>query len=87
VLAGAGIAVVVVIAVFTFVMVVVGVSYVIIVAVSSFVVVTGFRISSNVFGEAPSHFTQKCKMRFDHEVTAAGEFFFEIFVPVFSIRI
>ena len=85
-LAGAGV-VVVVVAVFTFVMVVVVVSYVIVVAVSSSVVVTSFQISSNVLGEAPSHFTRKCKMRFDHDATAAGEFFFEIFVPVFGVKI
>jgi hypothetical protein len=71
VFAGAGMVVVV----FAFVVVVVNVSYAIVVAVSSSVVVTGFRISSSVLGEAPSHFTRKCKMRFDHDATAAGEFF------------
>src|SRR5882762_6958554 len=54
--------------------VVVGVLHVIGVAVSVFLVVTGFGISSNVFGEAPSHFTRKCKTRVDQEVTTAGEF-------------
>ena len=73
-LVGAGMVVVVVIAVFAFV-VVVDVSYVIVVAVSSSVVVTGSRTLSNVSGAAPSHFTQKCKMRVGHEVTTAGEFF------------
>jgi len=57
------------------VVVVVGVSHAIGVAVSSSVVVTGFWISSNVSGAAPSHFTWKCETRVGHEVTTAGEFF------------
>jgi len=67
VFAGAGIAVVVVVVV----------SREIVVAASSCVVGTGvvFGISSNVFGEAPSHFTRKCKTRIGHEATTAGEFF------------
>jgi hypothetical protein len=79
--------VVVVVAMFTFVVVVVDVSYVIVVAVSSSVVVTGFWISSNVSWVAPSHFTRKCETRVGHEVTTAGEFFFNIFIPVFGIKI
>lgn len=84
----AGVVVVVVITVFTFVTMVVGVSVAISVAAPG-LVGTGivFEISSNKFGEACSHFTQKCTTRVDHEATAAGEFFFKIFVPVFSIRI
>ena len=57
--------------------VVVDVSCEVIVAVPRCVVVTGFvfEVSSNKFGEAQSHFTQKCKVRVDQEVTAAGAFF------------
>jgi hypothetical protein len=81
---GAGIAVVVVVTMFAFVtVVVVGVSVAIGVAVSGFFE-TG---SSSELREAPSHFTQKCKTRVVHEVTAAGVFFFEIFVPVFGVKI
>jgi len=68
VLVGAGMAVVVA--------VVVIVSHGTVVAASSCLVVTGivFRISNNEFRESQSHFTLKCKMRVDQEVTAAGEF-------------
>ena len=78
-LAGAAIAVVVVVVVLR----------VIVVAASGSVVVTSFLsgISSNIFGEAPSHFTRKWRARVDQEATTSGEFFFEIFVPVFGIRI
>ena len=72
VLVGVGMVVVVVVVVFTFVMAV-GVLHAVGVAVSSFVVVTGFGILSNVLGEAPSHFTRKCKTRVGHEATTAGE--------------
>jgi hypothetical protein len=66
VLAGAAIAVVVVV-----------VSRVIVVAASGSVVVTSFvfGISSNIFGEAPSHFTRKWRRRVDQEATTSGEFF------------
>ena len=74
---GAGMVVVVVTAVFAFVMVVVDISREIVVAALSCVVVTGFvfEVSSNKFGEAQSHFTRKCKVRVDQEEMAAGEFF------------
>lgn len=68
---GAGMVIVVVIAVFAFVMVVVVVLVAIGVAVSGFFE-TG---SSSELGEAPSHFTRKCKTKVVHEVTAAGVFF------------
>ena len=66
-LAGAAIAVVVVVVV----------SRVIVVAASGSVVVTSFvfGISSNIIGEAPSHFTQKWRTRVDQEATTSGEFF------------
>ena len=65
---GAGIVVVVV--------VVVVVSRETVVAASSCLVAAGivFGISSSIFGEAPSHFTPKCKTRVGHEATTAGEF-------------
>jgi hypothetical protein len=44
-------------------------------------------VSSNESGEALRPFTRKCKTRVDQEVTAAGVFFFEIFIPVFGIKI
>ena len=70
-------------------MVVMVVSHETIVAASSCLVVIGivFWISSSILGEAQSHFTRKCKARVDQEVMAAGEFFFEIFIPVFGIQI
>ena len=47
------------------------------VAVHNCVEVTGFSsgISSNISVEAPSHLTQKCLRRVDHEVMMDGEFF------------
>ena len=70
-LAGAAIAVVVVVVVLR----------VIVVAASGSVVVTSFLfgISSNIFGEAPSHFTRKWRARVDQEATTSGEFFFRDF--------
>jgi hypothetical protein len=57
-------------------MVVVFVSREVIVAAPNCVVVTGFvfGILSNKSGEAPSHLTQKCLQRVDHEVMTDGEF-------------
>jgi len=68
------------------VVVVVVVSHETVVAASSCLVATGvvFGILSNVFGEAPSHFTQKCKTRVSHKATTAGEFFFLRFSYQFS---
>ena len=47
----------------------------IIVAAPGCLVVTGiaFRILSNKFGEARSHFTRKCKIKVDHEATTVSE--------------
>ena len=77
VLAGAGMMVVVVVVVFAMVFNV---------AASSGAEVKE-SVLSNESGEALSHFTWKCNMRVDQEVTAAGVFFFEIFIPVFSVKI
>ena len=57
-------------------MVVVVVSCETVVAASGSVMVTGsiFGISSRIFGEAPSHLTQKCLRRVDHEVMTDGKF-------------
>jgi hypothetical protein len=57
------------------VVVVVDVSHEVIVTELSCVVVTGFvfGVSSNKFGEAPSHLTQKSKTNVDHEATTVRE--------------
>jgi len=54
------------------VMFVILVSETIDVAVSSGVVLME-SVSSNKSGEALSHFTQKCKINVDHDVTTVGE--------------
>jgi hypothetical protein len=56
--------------------VVVFVSREVIVAAPNCVIVTGFPsgILSNESEEAPSHLTQKCLRRVDHEVMTDGEF-------------